>query len=69
MEGLTVSGVRVVAADGVFSPLLFHLQQKAGSIILIGGLGNPQILRKLPNNLPPHTHPAAVKNKNKALLP
>lgn len=28
MEGLTVSGVRVVAADGVLSPLLFHLQRK-----------------------------------------
>lgn len=28
MEGLTVSGIRVVAADGVLSPLLFHLQRK-----------------------------------------
>lgn len=32
MEGLTVSGVRVVTADGVFSPLLFHLQQKASPL-------------------------------------
>lgn len=28
IEGLTVSGVRVVTADGVFSPLFFHLQKK-----------------------------------------
>lgn len=28
MEGLTVSGIRVVAADGVLSPLLLHLQRK-----------------------------------------
>lgn len=28
IEGLTVSGVRVVTADGVFSPLFFHLQKR-----------------------------------------
>lgn len=47
-EGLTVSGVRVVAADGVFSPLLFHLQQKAGPIIHTSSPGNPQFPRKSP---------------------
>lgn len=53
MESLTVSGVRVVAADGVFSPLLFHLQQKAGPIILTGGMGNLQSLIKSPVPTPP----------------
>lgn len=28
IESLTVSGVRVVTADGVFSPLFFHLQKR-----------------------------------------
>lgn len=53
MESLTVSGVRVVAADGIFSPLLFHLQQKAGPIILTGGMGNLQSLIKSPVPTPP----------------
>lgn len=38
-EGLTVSGVRVVAADGVFSPLLFHLQQKVRRDIIFPAIG------------------------------
>lgn len=68
MEGLTVSGVRVVAADGVFSPLLFHLQQKAGPIILLGGLGNPESLRKnCPITYLPILTLVQWKNENKAL--
>lgn len=64
-EGLTVSGVRVVAADGVFSPLFFHLQQKAGPVIHASNLGNPQSPRKspvasLPSSIHPHTLPATA---------
>lgn len=33
-DRLTLSGIGVVAADGVFAPLLFHLQQKARRVII-----------------------------------
>lgn len=68
-EGLTVSGVRVVAADGVFSPLLFHLQQKAGPIIYTGGLGSPQSLRKSPVTYLPALTLLQQKNENKPSPP
>lgn len=72
-ESLTVSGVRVVAADGVFSSLLFHLQQKARRNIIfpdIRGKPSTHTERKdkgpLPASSSLSTHPQSQRLRKEA---